>query len=274
MYSTCLETAADTTVTIASGGRRTTVDLYTREGLEAVAGLWLKLSAEFRLMYDLTWLGVPIIQLPGDIVMMQELIWRIRPEAIVECGFAHGGSAIFYASILELAGKGEVIGVDVEVRKYNRLAVESHPMAHRIRIVEGSSIDPSTVARIEETLLGAAPVIAVLDSNHTTAHVLEEMELYAPLVTPGSYLVVMDGAQAHVWDTPRGKREWRDDNPLEAIARFLERHPEFEEDSRYTRTEVTSSPRGFLRRRRREEMARPFAPARRLEPTLEKEAIR
>jgi cephalosporin hydroxylase len=257
MYSTSLVTAPDATLTVSTAGCSNTVDLYSRQGLELVAGLWLKLSAEFRLMYDLTWLGVPVIQLPGDMVMMQELLWRIRPELVIECGLAHGGSAILYASILELAGKGTVIGVDCEVRPYNRLALEAHPLAHRIRIIEASSTGPATLAQLAALCQGSSPVMVVLDSNHSATHVLEEMELYAPLVTPGSYLVVMDGAQAHVWDTPRGKPEWRDDNPLAAIAGFLPLHPEFEEDPRYTRVEVTSSPRGFLRRRRAGELALP-----------------
>ena len=250
MYDQTLVTDPHTTLTLTTGGASTDVDLYSRQGLELVAGLWLKLSAEHRLMYQHSWLGIPIIQLPGDIVAMQELIWRLRPDFIVECGFAHGGSAVLYASILELLGKGTVIGVDVEVRTYNRVAIEGHPLAHRIRIVEASSVDGSTPERVARMVSGAGTVMVVLDSNHSRAHVERELEFYHRLVTPGSYVVVMDGAQAHVWDTPRGKAEWRDDNPLPAISGFLDKHPEFSSDAHWTRAHVTSSPGGFLRRRR------------------------
>jgi cephalosporin hydroxylase len=258
MYDQTLVTGPDTRLTLTSGGGRAIdVDLYSRQGLELVAGLWLKLSAENRLMYQHSWLGIPIIQLPGDIVAMQELIWRLRPDLIVECGFAHGGSAVLYASILELLGKGTVIGVDVEVRHYNRVAIEGHPLAHRIRMVEASSVDPATATRLERMVSGAGTVMVILDSNHSRVHVEAELALYHRLVTPGSYLVVMDGAQAHVWDTPRGKDEWREDNPLPAIADFLAAHPEFVRDAHWTRGHVTSSPGGFLRRRRAGEIAAP-----------------
>jgi cephalosporin hydroxylase len=249
MYDQTLVTNADSKLTLTTAGTSVDVDLYSPRGLELVAGLWLKLSAENRLMYQHTWLGVPIIQLADDIVAMQELIWRLRPDFIIECGFAHGGSAVLYASILELLGKGIVVGVDVEVRTYNRVAIESHPLAQRIRMVEASSVDETAVDRLRRLVSGAGTVLVVLDSNHTRAHVRRELELYHSLVTPGGYLVVMDGAQAHVWDTPRGKPEWREDNPLQAITDFLGEHSEFVDDPHWTRGHVTCSPRGFLRRR-------------------------
>lgn len=242
-------TPAPAHITVTSPAGTRTAELYSEAGLDLVAGLWLELSAQFRLMYDLTWLGIPVIQLPGDIVMMQELVWRLRPDVIVECGVAHGGSAILYASILELAGKGFVLGVDVEIRPYNRLAIESHPLAHRIRLVEGSSIAAETVKQVEEACAGARTVLVVLDSNHSEAHVTAELEAYHRLVTPGSYAVVMDGAQALVASIPAAKPEWGASHPLAAIEKFLAAHPEFAEDPRYTRTRVTSNPRGFLRRK-------------------------
>ena len=250
MYDQTLATDAGTRLTITTGGGTAIeTDLYSPQGLALVASLWLKLSAENRLMYQHSWLGIPIIQLPGDIVSMQELLWRLRPDVIVECGFAHGGAAILYASILELLGKGTVIGVDVEVRTYNRVAIENHPLSHRIQILESSSVEQATCERLRRAVTGAGTVLVVLDSNHSRAHVERELELYHSLVTPGSYLVVMDGAQAHVWDTPRGRAEWREDNPLPAIESFLAAHPEFVDDPHWTRAHVTSSPHGFLRRR-------------------------
>lgn len=248
-YDEALVTGTETRLTVRTGDRCVDVDLYSERGVELVAALWLKLSAAERLMYQHAWLGVPIIQLPGDLVAMQELIWRLRPDCIVECGLAHGGAAIFYASLLELIGKGKVIGVDVEIRQANRVVMENHPLAHRLTLIEAGSTTAGAVERVEELTRGARCVLVVLDSCHSRDHVARELELYHKLVTPGSYVVVMDGAQAHVWDTPRGRPEWREDNPLPAVAAFLAHHPEFAEDPHYTRARVTSSPHGFLRRR-------------------------
>lgn len=246
----------DSRLTLATGNRSDTVQLYSPDGIAMVAALWLKLCAEYRLMYEPTWLGVPIIQLPTDIVMMQELIWKIRPDLIVESGLAHGGSALLYASMCELIGKGRVIGIDIEVRQHNKVAIQSHPLAHRIEIIEGNSIDPRTVADVKRRARGARAVLVVLDSNHSRSHVLQELSAYQELVTPGSYLVAMDGAQALVWEIPRGKPEWKDDNPLPAIAEFLREHPEFQVDTHYTRMRITQSPNGFLRRLTAEELER------------------
>jgi cephalosporin hydroxylase len=253
MYDRSIVTGPGTQIQIHSGGRETVFDLYSPEGLRAIAALWVKLSAQFRLMYEPTWLGIPIIQVPCDIVAMQELIWRLRPDWIVECGVAHGGSAVLYASICELAGKGRVLGVDAEIRKYNHAAILAHPLAHRIELIEGGSTDPSTLQQVRTRISGASRVLVILDSNHSTEHVLAEMKLYSDLVTPGSYLVVMDGAQADVWDIPRGNPEWRETHPLEAVNRFLAANPDFVEDPHYTRMHVTSCPHGFLRKRRLEE---------------------
>ncbi len=233
---------------ITDDGNTKEVDVYSNEGLSLIAELWTKVACHNRLMYEPTWLGIPIIQFPDDILMMQELIWKIRPDVIVETGVAHGGSAIFHASLLELLGKGKVIAVDIEIRKYNRLAINSHPMSKRITLIEGSSIDEGIVAEVKEKIRKDDRVLVVLDSNHSYAHVLKEMEIYSGIVSSGSYLVAMDGAQGLVWDIPNGKPEWKDDNPLRAINDFIERHKEFEVDDYYSRMKVTSNPKGFLRR--------------------------
>ena len=240
-----------TQLTLQAGNDRTTVDLYSTQGRELIADLWLKLAAEYKMMYEPTWLGTRIIQLSDDIVQMQELIWSLRPDVIVETGVAHGGSLILSASICELAGRGRVIGVDIEIRAANRAALESHSLFHRIELIEGSSVDDATFAKVAELCSGAARVLVVLDSNHSASHVSREIEMYSRLVTPGSYLVVMDGAQGQVWDIPRGKAEWRDDNPLVAIRRFLQETDDFVVDTHYVRLGVTSNPSGFLRRRER-----------------------
>lgn len=181
-------------------------------------------------------------------VIMQELVWRLRPDVVVECGVAHGGALVLYASILELIGKGRVVGVDVEIRKYNRLAIESHPLSRRIELVEGSSIDDEVLRRVEEGVRGRDTVLVALDSRHSRDHVREELERYAPLVTPGSYLVVFDTVMPLVADAPAAGEAWDRDNPLEAIRDFLRSHPQFEVDRTLERLGATYCHSGFLRR--------------------------
>jgi cephalosporin hydroxylase len=223
-------------------------DLYSREGSRLVTELWIKSSFHHKVMYEPTWLGIPIIQYPNDIVMMQELIWKLRPDVIVETGVAHGGSAVLYASMLELLGKGKVIGVDIEIRKHNRLAINSHPLSRRIELVEGSSTAPEMIEDIRSRIPTRGEVLVVLDSNHSYEHVISEMELYKEFISPGGYMVVMDGVQEMLSDTPSGNKEWEHNNPLAAIREFLSRHPDWEEDSNYVRTQITCNPSGFLRR--------------------------
>lgn len=236
---------------------RFSVDLYSAEGLAALSELWLKAAAEHKVMYEPSWMGIPVIQLATDMVAMQELLWRVRPDVVIECGVAHGGSLVMYASMMELVGKGKAIGIDVEIRKYNRVAIENHPMARRIDLIEADSTSPELVDKLKARLRGTRTVLVVLDSNHSTQHVLREMDAYHTLVTPGSYLVVMDGSQAHVWDIPRGKPEWKNDNPLAAIRQWLPRHPDFRVDPHFTRMAITASPEGFLRRLGPEELGAP-----------------
>jgi cephalosporin hydroxylase len=199
-------------------------------------------------MYEPTWLGRPVIQFPTDIVAIQELIWKLQPDVIIETGVAHGGSLVLSASILELIGKGKVIGVDIEIREHNRVALEAHPLSRRIELIEGSSVANDTLNAVRSAVGDAESVLVMLDSNHTEAHVLEELDLYSPLVTSGSYIVAHDGAQAWVWDIPNGKPEWKKDHPLGAIHKFLKRQPEFSIDPYWTRWGITSSPDGFLKR--------------------------
>lgn len=238
-----------TVVLRGSDGSETSVPLYSAEGIDLLAALRLKQMAEYRTMYEPTWLGVPIIQLPNDIVAMQELIWRLQPDAVVEVGVAHGGSLVMYASLCALMGRGRVLGIDVEIRKANRERLLAHPLARYIELFECSSVDDRAVTRAADFCQGAGTVLIVLDSNHAAEHVCRELQLYARLVTPGSYLVVMDGGQAFVSDIPRGKAEWRHDNPLTAIRRFLAETDAFEVDPHFTRFGATSCPEGFLRRR-------------------------
>ena len=224
------------------------VDIYSPEGYRVLTALWVKAAWQHRISYEPTWLGIPIIQLPEDILMMQELIYKVRPDVIVETGIAHGGSALFYASILELLRRGRVISIDVDIRKYNRLAIQSHPLSSRLALIEGSSTSGDVLRQVRAVLRPDDVVMVVLDSDHRFEHVRREMELYAPFVTPGSYLVVFDGIMEQLADAPSGTSAWRHDNPLAATRDFLATHAEFEADPYYNRLGVTYCPGGFLKR--------------------------
>ena len=200
--------------------------------------------------YQWTWLGIPIIQMPPDIVAMQEIIWATRPQIVIETGIARGGSVILSSSILQLIGDGEVVAVDVDIRAHNRQAIEEHPLAHRILIIEGSSIDSSIVDQVRSRAAGAKRVMVVLDSNHTHDHVLAELEAYGPLVTAGQYLVVADTIVEHIPLQEHRSRPWGPgDNPHTALVEYARTHPEFEPDE-YLNAKLlmTSSPGGYLLR--------------------------
>jgi cephalosporin hydroxylase len=212
---------------------------------------WINATAPFRYTYNFEWLGRPIIQFPQDMVAMQEIIWRVRPDVVVETGVAHGGSLVFYASLLELlGGSGIVVGIDVEVRPHNRDAIEQHPLARRIRLVEGSSTDDSTLAQVRSLIPAGARVLVALDSNHTHQHVLRELQLYSPLVTPGSYLVVFDTIVEDMPEDSFPDRPWgRGDNPATAVREFLASAPDFSVDREVEdKLLITVAPGGYLRR--------------------------
>jgi cephalosporin hydroxylase len=225
------------------------LDIYSEEGFRALSQLWTRSNWQNRLSYEVTWLGIPIIQLPEDMVVMQELIWKVRPDVIIESGVAHGGALMLYASILELLGRGRIIGVDIEIRKYNRLAIEAHPLSHRIQLIESDSLSNEAIEAVRGSIRPGDRVMVALDSKHTREHVKGELERYGPLVTPGSYLVVFDGVMALVADAPAAGEGWDQDNPLEAVREFVEENDSFEVDRSYERLAVTYCQGGFLRRR-------------------------
>lgn len=200
--------------------------------------------------YQWSWLGMPVIQMPTDIVAMQEIIWEQKPELIIETGVARGGSLILLASILELLGTGEVVGVDLDIRPHNRQAIEAHRLAHRITLVEGSSTSDEVMHAVRERADHATSVMVILDSDHTHAHVRQELELYSPLVTAGQYLVVCDTVVEDLPPQTHRPRAWGPgDNPATALAEFLASAPEFEVDRRLeAKLLMTSSPGGYLRR--------------------------
>jgi len=218
--------------------------------LQELTADWFLESVRVKYSYRFSWMGRPIIQYPQDIVAMQELIWQLQPDCIVECGIAHGGSLIFYASMLELlGGDRRVIGVDVDIRAHNREGILAHPMAKRITMFEGSSIDPATVARVSEAAGRFERVMVVLDSNHTHDHVLGELRAYSPLVKKGGYLVVFDTVVENMPDEFFQDRPWRRGNsPMSAVTAFLAENHRFEVDKAFDeRLLITVAPHGFLR---------------------------
>jgi cephalosporin hydroxylase len=201
--------------------------LYSRRAFELLSRSWLKVGWNQKYVYTFSWLGRPIIQLPEDMIRIQEVIFRLRPDVIVETGVAHGGSLVFYASLCKLLGQGRVVGVDIEIRPHNRQAIEQHALAGLITLVEGNSVDPLIVERVKAMIRPGETVLVLLDSNHGRDHVLAELEAYHSLVTTGSYAVATDGIMELVADTPRAGEAWQTDNPAEAARQFAKAHPEF-----------------------------------------------
>jgi cephalosporin hydroxylase len=211
---------------------------------------WLRDTLPHRYSYNFSWMGVPIIQYPQDIVAMQELIWRVKPEMIIETGVAHGGSLVYYASLLELTGRGEVLGIDIDIRSHNRAMIEAHPMARRISMIQGSSVDAAVVREVRVRAAGRAPVMVVLDSNHTHEHVLGELRAYADLVTVGSYCVVFDTVVEDLPGDLYPDRPWSAGNsPKTAVHAFLREDDRFEIDRDVeAKILITVAPDGYLRR--------------------------
>ncbi len=217
--------------------------------VQALSRIWVREIARHRYAYNFTWMGRPIIQFPQDMVAMQEIIWSTRPDVVIETGVAHGGSLVYYASLLELLGGDRcVIGVDIEVRSHNRREIESHPMSHRIHLVEGSSVSDEVVAQVRGLASGRRAMV-VLDSNHTHDHVLRELNLYAQFVSLGCYIVVFDTL---IEDMPAdlvGDRPWGPgNNPKTAVWEFLRHSRRFEIDrSIEHKLLITVAPDGWLK---------------------------
>jgi cephalosporin hydroxylase len=229
--------------------------LDTPEAFEAISAAWLRCGWDVKYVYGFTWLGRPVIQLPEDMIRIQEVIWRVRPDVIVETGVAHGGSLVFYASLFEAMAHGRVIGVDIDIRSPNRSAIEAHPLAPRITLVQGSSTAHGTLAAVRHSIAPDETVLVILDSNHSRAHVEAELDLYAPLVSSGSYIVACDGIMAQLAGAPRTAADWTWNNPITAVEAFLARNPNFalEEpgfpfNEGAVRSRVTYWPNSFLRR--------------------------
>lgn len=221
-----LDTDAKTLTLDEAGGQRT-IDLYSAEAFEAVSRQWVRVGWNQKYQYTFSWMGRPVIQLPEDMLRMQEVIASIKPDVIIETGVAHGGSLIFYASLCKAMDKGRVIGIDIEIRHHNRQAIEAHPLAGYITLVEGSSTAPEIVEQVRRCVQPGETTLIILDSNHTYAHVMDELVAYADMVTPGSYIVATDGIMGDLADVPRGTPGWTTDNPTDAARDFAAQRPEF-----------------------------------------------
>lgn len=214
-------------VTMAVGQDIRTFALDTPEGFSVISNIWLKSGWDNKHVYTFTWLGRPIIQLPEDMLRVQEVIYKIKPDVIIETGIAHGGSLIFYASLCKLMGKGRVIGIDIEIRPHNRQAIEAHELFDYITLIEGSSINLDIVNKVKALVKPGDSVFIMLDSNHTKAHVLAELNYYADLVSVGSYIVAADGIMASLAGAPRSSPDWTWNNPKAAAQEFVQHNPQF-----------------------------------------------
>ena len=227
---------------------------------------WLDRAQALRYSYHFDWLGRPIIQDPQDIVAFQEVVWQVKPDVIIETGIAHGGSLVLSASLLAMLDlcdaaqnggtvdparpKRKVLGVDIDIRAHNRAAIKAHPLSSYIEMIQGSAVDDGVAEQVRAFAAGKARVLVSLDSNHTHEHVLRELELYAPLVTPGSYCIVFDTLIEDLSDDAIGDRPWgRGDNPKTAVWEYLKSHPGFTIDKAIDhKLGMSVAPDGFLRR--------------------------
>lgn len=237
------------------------------ESLKKISNQWIAEVSEFKYIFNFDWLGRPIIQIGSDMVAMQEIIWRTRPDLIIETGIAHGGSMVYYASMLalldvcEAAEKGKsldprdscrrVLGIDIDIRPHNRSAIEAHPLYSYLELFEGSSVDRSMASKVADYAKDFKSIMLVLDSNHTESHVLAELEAYADLITPGNYCVVFDTAVENMPKDLYKDRPWGiGNNPMTAVRKFLEQREDFyldvEQDSKIL---IGNAPNGYLRRK-------------------------
>ncbi len=200
----------------------------SKKAFELISNLWLRSGWDAKYVYSFTWLGRPIIQLPDDLIRIQEIIFQVKPTVIVETGIAHGGGLIFYSSIMSnIMKKFKVIGVDIDIRKHNKKAIKAHPMYKNIKMYQGSSIDEKIFAKVKKNISKKDKVLVILDSNHSSDHVLSELNLYSKLVSRNSYIVACDGIQKAMYKAARAKPDWYTNNPITAIKNFLKKNKKF-----------------------------------------------
>ena len=204
------------------------IPLYSKEAFEAISEQWVRIGWALGHYFTFSWMGLPILQLPEDLVRVQEVIADLQPDVIVETGVFGGGSMLFHASVCEALGKGHIVGIDKQIPAETRDGVMRHRLSHRVTLIEGDSAAADVVAQVRHAVGDARTVMVLLDSDHSKAHVARELEAYAPLVTPGACIVASDGIMGRLSDVPGGDPSWAEDNPTEAAREFAARHPEFE----------------------------------------------
>jgi cephalosporin hydroxylase len=242
---------------------QSSIPLYSVEGFRIISDLWVKIGWDQKHLYSFTWLGRPLIQLPEDVLRIQEVVYSIKPDIIIETGIAHGGSLVFSASLCRAIGKGRVIGVDIEIRPHNRKAIECHELFDLITLIEGSSIELDIFEQIKAKINENEITLIILDSCHDYEHVLKELELYSSLLSAGSYIVATDGSQEYLNVTPRAKTDypecggWVKNNPKKAAEYFVANNPNFQiVDPEFPFNEgnidfrITHWPSAFIRKNR------------------------
>jgi cephalosporin hydroxylase len=247
------EDAGEVIVHDPSGEQR--FSLASAEGFAAASRAWVRASWDAKYVYSFTWFGRPLIQLPDDVLRIQELIWELKPDVIVETGVAHGGSLVFYASLFKAMECGRVIGVDIEIRPHNRKAIEAHPLSPLITLIEGNSVAPEVLTKVKSQIKLGEKVLVILDSLHTKDHVLKELAAYGPLVSVGSYIIATDGVMEQVSGSPRSALDWSWNNPNRAALEFASTNRDFvmEEpvwpfNEGVAKDRVTYWPNAYLRR--------------------------
>jgi cephalosporin hydroxylase len=243
------------TITDDAGNKLQEHEIGSPQAFSILSDLWLRSGWDTKYVYSFTWLGRPIIQLPEDMFRLQEVIYSLKPDVIIETGIAHGGSLIFHASLCRAMQQGRVIGVDIEIRPHNRKAIEEHELFEHISLIEGSSIDQKIVEAVKEQVSPDEKTLVILDSNHTKEHVLAELRTYSEIVSIGSYIVACDGIMEKLVGAPRSEKDWKWNNPKTAVKEFLTANDKFVlEEPRFPFNEgaitkrVTYWPDSFLKR--------------------------
>lgn len=209
------------------GGSEQRWELYSQAAFEAISREWVRVGWSLKYYNNFSWFGHAVLQLPEDLVRLQEVVYRVRPDVMIETGVFGGGSLMFHATLCQALGKGRVIGIDKHIGASQRESIEGHLLGSRISLVEGDSVSPAVVDRVRQMIEPGESVLVILDSAHTKAHVARELECYSRFVTPGSYIVATDGIMRELADVPGGRPEWVSDNPAAAATEFAARHPEF-----------------------------------------------
>lgn len=221
-----IDTAARNLTTV-DGGSEHTCNLFSKAAFETISREWVRVGWSLRYYHNFSWFGHAVLQLPEDLVRLQEVVYRVRPDVIIETGVFRGGSLMFHATLCQALGRGRVIGIDRHIDAAQRESIQGDLLGSRISLVEGDSASPEVVSRVAQMIRPGESVLVILDSAHSQEHVARELECYSRFVTPGSYIIATDGIMRELADVPGGQPDWVSDNPVSAANEFAVRHPEF-----------------------------------------------